>query len=90
MRFFQERGIIKKGRNKSMEIEKYEHLIKEEKKEEIQIVNSENRKYGGNGIVNPKVICAKKGETNYKPYYIEVDVAGYAGIVLVHKNGGKR
>ena len=55
-----------------------------------EVLNSENQMFGGCGVTNPKVICAKKGEVNYKPYYIEVDVAGYAGIILVHKNGGKR
>lgn len=55
-----------------------------------EVLNSEHSMYGGSGIVNAKVLCAKKGECNYKPYYLEVDVAGYAGILLVHKNGGKK
>ena len=36
-----------------------------------EVLNSENQMFGGCGVTNPKVICAKKGEVNYKPYYID-------------------
>ena len=51
-----------------------------------EILNSEEDIYSGCNIINKKIICAKKGECNYKEYYIEVDVAPFAGIVLMHKN----
>lgn len=50
-----------------------------------EISNSENEAYSGSNITNPKAIRAKKEETDYKPYYIEVDVAPFAGIILEHK-----
>lgn len=51
-----------------------------------EISNSEDEKYSGCGIINAKSIRAHKGECDFKPYYIEVDVAPFAGIILHHKN----
>ncbi len=54
-----------------------------------EIINSEASVYSGCGMNNPKAIRAKKGLTDFKPYYIEVDVAPFAGMVFTHKKAKK-
>lgn len=54
-----------------------------------EILNSEDAIYSGCNLTNPKAIRAKKEIVNFKPYYISVDVAPFAGIILEHKNKRK-
>ena len=54
-----------------------------------EILNSDHEKFGGNNVLNIKMICAKKGECNYKDYYIEVDIPAFGAIILEHKNRKK-
>ena len=55
-----------------------------------EILNSEQDIYAGCNLVNPKAIRAKKKLVNYKPYYISLDIAPFAGIILEHKNKTKK
>ena len=55
-----------------------------------EIINSAEAKYSGCNVINPKALRAKKKETDFKPYYIEVDVAPFAGMILVHKKASKK
>lgn len=55
-----------------------------------EVLNSEAAMYSGCNIINPKAVRAKKGFTDFKPYYIEVDVAPFAGMLFVHKKASKK
>lgn len=55
-----------------------------------EILNSEQDIYSGCNLVNPKAVRAKKKLVNFKPYYISLDVAPFAGIILEHKNKKKK
>ncbi len=51
-----------------------------------EIFNSDALEYSGTGMVNEKTRKAVEKFVDYKPYYISVDVAPFAGIILHHKN----
>lgn len=51
-----------------------------------EILNSEKDIYSGVNIVNEKTIVAQEGYVDYKPYYITIDVAPFAGIIMKHIN----
>jgi len=51
-----------------------------------EIINSEKDIYSGMNIINEKIMDAKEGNVDYKPYYIEVDVAAFSGIIIKHVN----
>lgn len=51
-----------------------------------EILNSEQDIYSGCNIVNPKKVKAQKEYVDYKPYFIAIDVAPFAGIIIKHKN----
>lgn len=51
-----------------------------------EILNSEQDIYSGCNMVNAKAMRAKKEFVDFKPYYIEVDVAPFSGIIIEHKN----
>ncbi len=54
-----------------------------------EIFNTDAHEYSGDGMVNRKSLRAKKQLVDFKPYYISVDVAPFAGIILHHKNKKK-
>lgn len=46
------------------------------------ILNSDEKRFGGNGNEVPKVLKAKKGLCDYKDYYVSMDLPPYTAIVI--------
>ncbi|MDF9824799.1 1,4-alpha-glucan branching enzyme [Breznakia sp. PF5-3] len=51
-----------------------------------EILNSEKDIYSGSNIINSKPVKALEKYVDYKPYYIKIDVAPFAGVILKHVN----
>lgn len=55
-----------------------------------EVLNSERAMYSGSDMVNKKARKSECAYVDYKPYFIKVDVAPFAGIILRHKHKKKQ
>ncbi len=67
-------------------IGRYSHIFGvEHDGEYAELINSDDMKYGGTGMVNGKKILASEASCGDKPYFIKLDVGPYGAVILKNK-----
>jgi 1,4-alpha-glucan branching enzyme len=54
-----------------------------DKKKYKLLLNSDDKRFGGNGHEIPAEISAQKGECNFKEYHITLDLPPYTATIFV-------